>query len=365
MSKHIIFIVQQLSQPRCLKRMKTFYDAGFPIKVYGFDTGVYSENIKNVDFPIERIIKRSKYDSKTKKILLFVKTVKQIIKENDKDDVFYCFGFPCGLLMRFWGHRKYIYEKADLEYGNKNGGVVKPLMVADKMIIKKSLLSVLTSQGFIDFLFPTSKPSNIFLVPNKLNQFFVNKDNLRLAHPVDEKHIKFGFVGLIRFKNTVIRFAEVIGRHFPQHEFHFYGDPERQEYITEELKSYPNVFFHGSFKNPVDLESIYSNVDVNVLCYDDFYVGVRVAEPNKYYESTFFCVPLVVSKNTYTSQRVTQDGTGFVIDAQKDQTIIDFVSHLDNDAIVNAQKNCLSIPSDSLIYNEIELVERVKPLINN
>lgn len=361
----IVFIVQQLSQPRCIKRIKTFYDAGFPIKVYGFETGVYSDNIKNIDFPIERLIKRSRYDSKRKKVMLFVKTIKQIVKENNKNDVFYCFGFDFGLLMRFLCNRKFIYEEADILYTNNKGEVRKSLMVADKMIVKKSLLSVFTSQGFVDFLFPKTKPSNIALVPNKLNQFFRGKEELRQAHVVNDEHLKFGFVGLIRFKNTIIRFANVIGHNFPQHEFHFYGDPEREDYITDELKSFPNVFFHGPFKNPVDLESIYSKVDVNVLCYDDSDLGVRLAEPNKYYESTFFCVPMVVSNNTYTSQRVIHDGTGFVINAQSDQSIIEFVKHLGNEMIVKAQKNCLAISSDNLIYQERELLERVKLLIEN
>ena len=188
---------------------------------------------------------------------------------------------------------------------------------------------------------------------------------MRQVHAVNDEHLKFGFVGLIRFRNTIIRFANVIGRNFPQHEFHFYGDPEREDYITDELKSFPNVFFHGPFKNPVDLESIYSKVDINVLCYDDSDLGVRLAEPNKYYESTFFCVPMVVSNNTYTSQRVIHDGTGFVINAQSDQSIIEFVKCIENEMVVKAQKNCLVIPSEDLIYQESELLERVKLLIEN
>lgn len=359
----IVFIVQQLSQPRCIKRIKSFYDAGFPIKVYGFDTGVYSDNIKNIDFPIERIIKRSRYDSTFKKVWLFIKTIRQIVKENSKDDVFYCFGFHMGLPMRFFCNRKFIYEKADLQYGDDKGGVPKLFIWADKKIIKKSLLTVFTSQGFVDFLFPKEKPTNIILVPNKLNQFFINKEKLRHTHPVNDKHLKFGFVGLIRFKNTIIRFANIIGRYFPQHEFHFYGDPEREDYITDEMRLFKNVFLHGPFKNPVDLEAIYSNIDLNVLCYDDADIGVRIAEPNKYYESTFFAVPLVVSQNTYTAQRVTHDETGFIINAQTDQTIIDFVTHLNNEMIFKAQENCLAISSDDLIYNENELLERVKSLI--
>ena len=51
--KNIIFIVQQISQPRCIKRIKNFIDAGYKVRVFGFNNGLYQENLDLVDFKIE------------------------------------------------------------------------------------------------------------------------------------------------------------------------------------------------------------------------------------------------------------------------------------------------------------------------
>ena len=40
----ILFLLTSISQPRCIKRVKSFIKAGFDVKIYGFDRGSYNEN---------------------------------------------------------------------------------------------------------------------------------------------------------------------------------------------------------------------------------------------------------------------------------------------------------------------------------
>ena len=44
----IVFILTSISQPRCIKRVKSFINSGFEVKIYGFDRGAYNENA-NID----------------------------------------------------------------------------------------------------------------------------------------------------------------------------------------------------------------------------------------------------------------------------------------------------------------------------
>ena len=67
----IKFILGQISQPRCLKRLEAIKNAGFEIAVYGFDNGLYNENIRNKDYKIHSI----RIDGKGNK---FVKSIKKI-----------------------------------------------------------------------------------------------------------------------------------------------------------------------------------------------------------------------------------------------------------------------------------------------
>lgn len=68
----IKFILGQISQPRCLKRLEAIKNAGFEIAVYGFDNGLYNENIRNKDYKIHSI----RIDGKGNK---FVKSIKKIL----------------------------------------------------------------------------------------------------------------------------------------------------------------------------------------------------------------------------------------------------------------------------------------------
>lgn len=357
----VIFIVQQLSQPRCIKRISTIQKAGFPIKVYGFDSGLYNDNLDKLPFRITEIVKRDKTASKYKKIIFFIRNVRRIINENSQNDLFYLFGFEIGVISYFLKCKKFIYEEADVSAARIHNSIIRRfLLMLDRCVIKKSKLTVFTSQGFVKYIFGEIQPRNIILIPNKLNVYFKEEDKLKVSKRIiNINHIKFGFVGLIRYPNTIIRFAKVIGRKFPHHEFHFYGQLERNNYIDNEINSFSNIYFHGAFKSPVDLLSIYSAIDINIVCYDISSDNVRIAEPNKLYESIFFETPIIVSKDTFLSERVKEYDIGESIDASSDDTISSFVESLKQEQIEHYIQSCKVIPYREIIDDSGEFIERI------
>lgn len=333
MKNNIVFIVQQLSQPRCIKRIETIKNGGFPVKVYGFDNGLYRENLKKLSFEIFQIFPYDKSVGKIGKIFHLMSVIRRVLRDNRKGAVFYFFGYEIACIAWLLGCRNFIYEEADVSASRiKNVFVRTFLLFLDRKIIGSSLLTIFTSEGFYEYIFGNvrHKPSNIIFLPNKLNQYFGIEEKSKVKGSIiDSSHIRFGFVGLIRYPDTIIRFARVIGRYFPQHEFHFYGDTERKEYLDDEIKSYHNIIFHGSFRNPVDLPKIYDSIDISVVCYDTKSGNVRIAEPNKLYESIFFETPIVVSSGTFLARRVKQLNVGEDIVADNDEAIIEFVSSID------------------------------------
>lgn len=357
----VVFIVQQLSQPRCIKRISAIQKAGIPIKVYGFDNGLYNSNLDKLPFSITAIIKRDKTVSRLKKIIFFIRTVKRIMNENSQNDLFYLFGFEIGIISYFLKCKRYVYEEADVSAARIHNSVLRKfLLMLDRSVILNSMLTIFTSQGFVKYIFEDIRPHNVIFVPNKLNIFFTEEKRLKLSNRViDINHIKFGFIGLIRYPNTIIRFAKVIGREFPQHEFHFYGDVERKYYIDEEINNFSNVYFHGPFKNPTDLPCIYSNIDINVVCYDTRSGNVRIAEPNKLYESIFFETPIVVSKDTFLAERVKEYNIGESIDASSDKLIFSFVRSLKREIIDEYIQSCRSIPYNEVIDDSSEFLKRI------
>lgn len=361
----IVFIALQLSQPRCIKRIKSIYEAGFKVKVYGFDSGMYNESLKSLPFPVERIIKRDKSQGKLKKVTALSSQVKQILKENNHDSLFYLFSYEIASMAWFLGCKNYVYEEADVTASREKKIWLKKLLIwLDKRIIGRSKMTVFTSQGFTDYLFGNDGPDKIVQQPNKLKNDFFDEQRRAEVKPreIDLNHIKFGFVGLIRYPNTIMRFAKVVGKRYPQHEFHFYGTLDRPDYWDEELESYTNVYNHGPFKNPVDQPDIYSEIDISVVCYDTASENVRIAEPNKLYESIFFEVPIVVSTNTFLEKRVKELGVGYAIDASNDDSICKFIDGLDIEDLVQIRKRMKQIPLVELVDNTDILIDRLKQI---
>ena len=363
----IVFIAPQLQQPRVIRRIDTVYKAGFPIKVYGFDSGIFSENLKSISFPVTEIIKRDKKDSKLKKAICFIKTLLRIRKENSKDCIFYIFSAEMGNFSWVLRNRKTIYEEADIMGAYFTKPVIRQFFKSvDRGTIRRSLLTVFTSEGFVDYTFgENKKPDNILVIPNKLNSRFFNaerKAEVKLSK-TDVHHIKFGFVGIIRYPNTIVRFAEVVGREFPQHEFHFFGAPDVASYV-DGVKKMPNVFLHGPFVNPVDLPSIYAQIDIVVSCYDTKSWNVRVAEPNKLYEAVFFERPIIVSEGTFLAKQVERYNAGYAIKADEDQCIIDFVNGIDSTDLDRFQESEKRVAREDLIDDTKPFLDRIRRIVN-
>lgn len=356
----IRFLIPQLSQPRCIKRVKALQSAGYETVVFGFDNGLYSDNISDLGGEVHRF-QMDKGLSRFKSLKRKIFCVKEFCKSLKSDEVVYIFGIELALIYcLFFKPNKVIYEQADLNYTKlSKKWLVSIFKSLDKWLIKKSILTVLTSQGFIDYLFgENNSAENIVLLENKVNSKLYN-----LAvndKKVSDKHIKFGFVGLIRYPRTLLTFAQTIGEYFPCHEFHFFGVGESSPQALELCVKYSNLYYHGAFKNPDDLASIYSQIDICVVCYDATSLNVRIAEPNKLYESIFFKTPIIVSDGTFLAKKVEMLGVGYHVDASDKKKIKILVESLTNEDVNKCIRNMEDISKDSLFDNPQIIVDAVK-----
>lgn len=351
---NIICIIPQLSQPRCIKRINTLVESGHNVLVYGFDNGLYSDNISNYLCPVYRQNIETN-GNRLKGFLDRVKLIKKICTQLKDGDIVYLFGIELCFSYYIQRHNNYyIYEQADLNYTKLSFGfAVRLFRMIDSFLINKSLITILTSQGFIDYLYPKgNKSKKIILIENKLSH---NLKNLIVPNPViNINKLRFGFVGAIRYPRTIFTFAKVIGQFFPQHEFHFYGEGKSSTEAILLCNQYKNLFYHGKFQNPYDLPFIYEHIDLNIVCYDTSSKNVQIAEPNKLYESAYFLKPLVVSKGTFLEKKVLDWGIGFSCDASNIDDVVEFVNSLSNDKIIQCVEKCKSIPNEDLFDNPIQ-----------
>lgn len=346
-SKKIVFILSSF-HIRCIKRIKEFISNGYDVEVYGFRRDNVQIDIKAT--VIGDIIPQSSHVKRIPVIIKGVKTVLRNIKHQDV--VVYVFGLDVAMWL-FILNRKhpYLFEESDLYHTYVGNSLVRnSLERLDKRIIRKSMLTVFTSEGFAKYHFGDNIPDNITFITNRLAESVLRCKPVN-KHPIDINHLSIGFVGAIRFK-AVMHFAEYLLNHYPQHEFHFWGIITDEAKMNELLHN-PKCFYHGKFSTPTDLPEIYSSIDLVLSTYDAEFINVRCAEPNKFYESLYFDTPIIVSEGTFLGEKVCRYNSGYVIDAMNDESIEQFISNLTPEDLANKVASIKKVPKmDSVNIND-------------
>lgn len=345
----IVFILASDDNTNNIKRIEEFLDNGYDVEVYSFkrrETLNKSEKSK-----IEIIGNFSNDMPYFRRIALMIKGIQYVLKKTKGSNcVYYLVRNDVAILYSLICRRPYIFEEADMTHLTIGNTLVQRVLENKiKRIIKKSVLSIFRSEGFVKYHFGNSIPTNVFVIPNRLHK---DVQNLTVCPPrdIDINHIKFGFVGGIRYE-SILMFVKTLMDNFKQHEFHFYGDfvSPKTEVKFQCLNSYPNCFFHGRFKSPDDLPLIYSQIDVLLSTYDVDNVNVRYAEPNKVYEAIYFNCPIIVSSNTFIAEKVKRLDIGFDLDARDQEAIINFISNLSPVVLNQKRLNIQKIEKESVI----------------
>lgn len=362
-NKNIVAIVPAISQPRVIKRLNSLSDAGYKIKVYGYSRGMNVSASYNSKISVEVISNIGKGRNYIKRFFQEYRQVKEIIKKEGNNSLYYSFEFVFSLCL--WANRmNFLYEISDVMYAYKKFALLSPLFkFLDTRIIRKSVMTIMTSQGFLSYYFGDKHPKNVLIQQNKLSRKCLDFKRV-VAIPENVNSLRFAFVGFIRYPKTTLRFAKVIGEHFPQHRFTFYGDSFALGEFINEMKQYSNVFFKGAFKNPDDLGEIYSDVDILMSCYETKELNIRIAEPNKLFEAMYFCKPIIVSKGTFLEQQVKKYGCGFAINAYSEDDIKSFINHLTVGEIQSIVERESLLETNDLIDNPNTIINGINGMVN-
>lgn len=352
----IVFVLGSLQSQRCVKRIRSFIAQGVDVSVFAFNRSPEMYN-SEIGFPIEVIGSFSNELPYRKRIPILRKSFRKVASVDA--DLYYLFGLDMALSFRvFCLRRPYVYEESDLVHTYlANPLARKVLEWVDKRLIRNSRMTILTSEGFLRYHFGTECPGNVRVVPNRLSPSVFD-------YPSVTKHmhanLRVGFVGKIRFK-TIFSFAEIFCRRYPSHEFHFYGDfsSEADRALFAPLGGFDNCFFHGPFKTPSDLASIYAGIDWVLSAYDTDYENVRYAEPNKLYESIFFETPIIVSRGTFLAERVESLGVGLSVDASKEEEVVSLVDGWTEESSRRMVDRMRAIPKADLVDHPDAWVDAV------
>ncbi|MEG1992476.1 MAG: hypothetical protein RR056_03740 [Acetivibrio sp.] len=251
--------------------------------------------------------------SKISKIIPFIKWRRFVIQRLEKenyDSLVILTTIPGVLLNKYLIKKykeNYIFDIRDYTFEN-----LKVYSNIVNALIKKSKVTLISSEGFKEWLLPSEK---IYLTHNISNIDQVNsKEQINLKM----NKLSIGFVGGIRYYKENCQLIDQLKEH-PNLTVKYIGKIHLginlKEYCRK--KKVKNVVFEPEYKND-EKKEIYEKIDIINAVYGSETFVVKTALPNKLYDCILFKKPIMVSKNTYLEKIVEKYKLGFAVDIYKD-----------------------------------------------
>jgi len=314
---------------------------------------VHIINIPAGSDPLKRLVPTRKFSQQATQILKQIKP--QIIHVQGLDMLQIAASFK----NRSKTSVKIIYEVADLHryiIDNQKDllhKLVKWYLVrADRRLEKSYEFLIETSEAFYDTYFKEFVPRDKVL-------YMPNMPDLSIYDSYKKKKegdFTIGYIGGVRYKKQIHNLIEAA--RICKVKLLIAGFEDEPVELEPICKADPNIEWVGRFNYAEQAPLLYGKCDVMYSVYDADMANVRVALPNKLYESVYCEMPIIVAKDTYLAEVVERWGVGLAVDHRTSDELIEAIGNLKNkkvmDLLVNnciKQKRILSSmkPNDSFV----------------
>ena len=357
----IVVITPSTSQPRYHKRISVLSKLS-DVVIFSFRRGLYEVNEFQAGaqvFDLGRVLDKNY----AKRIFPFIKAIfflKRNLPQGYDKIQFYAFSVDCLFIAKLAGIKVGFLEIGDLIFSkNKN----KLLHLLEKAILGHIKGLVLTSKEYYNQyyepLIRKQGQPEVYTIENKISPV-LQPYRIRDKSVIPDKNaaIVIGLVGFLRYRIPITRLLNFVSNNPKLVSLKVFGDGPYKQLIQEHVSD--SIMFYGSFKNPDELPKIYSEIDLNYVVYDNRFLNVRLAIPNKLYESAFFQVPLICSPDTYLGQLAEEWGIGGTIRTDtQDHFDHDLRMKIDPNWINTAIQNCSSLPDSELIDHQEEVIQSI------
>lgn len=226
------------------------------------------------------------------------------------------------------------YEVSDLRnvFFKKQRGVVKKLIslcvkYRENKLFKYVDYLTVTSEKFYEERYTKliGKEKVIFL-PNMPDRSIFDTYKKQ-----NHEQFTIGFVGGLRYIDQMIMLVDAAK--IADVNVVFAGSPFDKD--SQRLIDYCNgrdyVTFTGEYDFKRDIVKIYESIDCVYSVYDSSIPNVRIALPNKLYESVLCGLPLIVAKDTYLCELVDGWKVGVGVGFRDIDGLVDVINKLKND----------------------------------
>ena len=188
-------------------------------------------------------------------------------------------------------------------------------------------LLVLTSMKFYDAHYSDFVPKDkIVFVPNmpELEPF----DGFRGKE--EKRPFVLGFIGGIRYLPQMYMMVDAAKEAGVQVVIAGASVGTNSAFI-DYCKEQKHVTLLGKYNYAKDIARLYGMMDAIYSVYDADNANVRIALPNKLYESVYCGLPIIVAKNTYLSEIVNEWGVGVAVSHNNKAELVKVLEQLRDD----------------------------------
>lgn len=243
------------------------------------------------------------------------------------------------------------------------------LRTLERWLSKRASLLLTSSPAFIREYFKrySSVTCPSYLIENKIYQ------PVTIPQPVLKREAmtpwRIGWFGAIRCRKSLKVLISLVGQMNGKVEVIIRGKPSYDQFedFDKQTSGIQGLRFEGPYKNPDDLEKIYSDIHFT-WAIDMFEEGLNSSWllPNRIYEGGYYGSVPLVQDHVETGKHVRELGTGVPLSNPLEEQLIDFFKTLTSEDYQTLQKQAQAVPVDTWVLTKDDsthLVQTLKDLI--
>ena len=255
---------------------------------------------------------------------------------------------------------KIVFEVGDLHrlIVDKQRGIIRKaarlyLRTEDRRLSRFYDLLVITSEAFYtEYFSEFVKKNKVMYVPNAPEVTAFKTYQRKKEGP-----FTIGYIGSIRYKKQIHMLLEAAEK--CKVNLVFAGFEQEPLEIQPICINRPNTVWLGRFDFEKKAADIYGMCDVVYSVYDADMSNVRVALPNKLYESIYCELPIIVAQNTYLASKTKEWGVGIAVSHTNTKDLIKAIEKLQDYAFYNGiVDNCKKRKKVLFAENSNEILAR-------
>lgn len=369
--KKITILLSHIPNPRILKKIKAL-EEDYNINIIYWDRGYdikesFEINQKNT---VKSIYIKAPKGRGLKKLISLNKYKSKAIKELRKENPHIIHALNMDMLFiaslykkRFNREVEIVYEVGDLpKYAfQKNieslrSIIYKGLQYLEKLLTKEISKIIVTSPYFWEEYFSKflAKDKYLFIPNTPYKKDF--EDYRKKGHGP----FTIGFVGSIRYSDQLKMLIDVVEELDCGIRVFIAGSGPAYGEILEYSKKKDFVEFYGPYNYKEEIVSLYEKVDCTYSVYDNKLKNVKIALPNRLYESIVCQLPIVVAKDTRLSQFVLEKDIGIEVSSYDKEDLRDgLLDLLQEENIEKFEENCRRIKDKYFYERNIEKLKTI------